>query len=189
MMRARARASATREVSIVIQRRPHCSATVAVVPEPQVGSRTRSPGSVAMRRQRSTFASAKPLTAVSAQWSAIGETEKSSRYRFCRSEFPTAMSRCALTRIGSLAVIVFQCLSTRPPTPGQKVFPWKSKGSDALALGPVEVRLSCKKSLQPSGLLRASSRSCGFNGRICVRSGLSTHAPEISPKSSSALAL
>ena len=37
MMRARASASATREVSIVIQRRPHCSATVAVVPEPQVG--------------------------------------------------------------------------------------------------------------------------------------------------------
>ena len=28
MMRARASASATREVSIVIQRRPHCSATV-----------------------------------------------------------------------------------------------------------------------------------------------------------------
>ena len=48
-----ASASATREVSMVIQRRPHCSATVAVVPEPQVGSSTRSPGSVAMRRQRS----------------------------------------------------------------------------------------------------------------------------------------
>ena len=27
----------------MIQRRPHCSATVAVVPEPQVGSSTRSP--------------------------------------------------------------------------------------------------------------------------------------------------
>ena len=51
-VRARARAKATREVSMVIQRRPHCSATYAVVPEPQVGSRTRSPGSVAMRRQR-----------------------------------------------------------------------------------------------------------------------------------------
>ena len=48
MMRARASASATREVSIVIQRRPHCSATVAVVPEPQVGSSTRSPGSEAI---------------------------------------------------------------------------------------------------------------------------------------------
>ena len=35
-MRARARASATREVSMVIQRRPHCSATYALVPEPQV---------------------------------------------------------------------------------------------------------------------------------------------------------
>src|ERR1700687_4259135 len=50
MMRARASANATREVSIVIQRRPHCSATVAVVPEPQVGSSTKSPGSVAIRR-------------------------------------------------------------------------------------------------------------------------------------------
>ena len=38
---------------MVIQRRPHCSATKAVVPEPQVGSSTRSPGSVVMRRQRS----------------------------------------------------------------------------------------------------------------------------------------
>ena len=53
MMRARASARATREVSMVIQRRPHCSATYAVVPEPQVGSRTRSPGSVVMRIQRS----------------------------------------------------------------------------------------------------------------------------------------
>src|SRR5204863_3150652 len=52
MMRARAKASATRDVSIVIQRRPHCSATVAVVPEPQVGSSTRSPGSVAINMQR-----------------------------------------------------------------------------------------------------------------------------------------
>ena len=49
-MRARASASATREVSIVIQRRPHCSATNAVVPEPQVGSSTRSPGSVAISK-------------------------------------------------------------------------------------------------------------------------------------------
>ena len=42
---------------MVIQRRPHCSATVAVVPEPQVGSSTRSPGSVVIRMQRwTTFA-------------------------------------------------------------------------------------------------------------------------------------
>src|SRR5207244_765383 len=41
MMRARANASATRDVSMVIQRQPHCSATYAVVPEPQVGSKTR----------------------------------------------------------------------------------------------------------------------------------------------------
>jgi len=45
---------ATREVSQVIQRRPHFSAAKAVVPEPQVGSRTRSPGSVVMSMQRST---------------------------------------------------------------------------------------------------------------------------------------
>ncbi len=38
---------------MVIQRRPHCSATVAVVPEPQVGSSTRSPGSVVISTQRS----------------------------------------------------------------------------------------------------------------------------------------
>ena len=40
---------------MVIQRRPHCSATVAVVPEPQVGSTTKSPGSVVIRIQRSTI--------------------------------------------------------------------------------------------------------------------------------------
>ena len=49
MILARAKARATREVSTVIHLRPHCSATMAVVPDPQVGSRTKSPGSVAMR--------------------------------------------------------------------------------------------------------------------------------------------
>ena len=39
MMRARAKAKATLDVSMVIQRRPHCSATVAVVPDPQVAFR------------------------------------------------------------------------------------------------------------------------------------------------------
>ena len=53
MSRVRASASATREVSTVIHRRPHCSATYAVVPAPQVGSSTRSPGSVVMSMQRS----------------------------------------------------------------------------------------------------------------------------------------
>ena len=48
MMRARASASATREVSMVIHRRPHCSATVAVVPEPQVGSEPARQGLAAM---------------------------------------------------------------------------------------------------------------------------------------------
>ena len=44
---------ATREVSHVIQRRPSFSAQEAVVPEPQVGSKTMSPGSVVMAMQRS----------------------------------------------------------------------------------------------------------------------------------------
>jgi len=51
--RWRARARATLEVSIVIQRRPHCSATYALVPLPHVGSSTKSPGSVHMSMQRS----------------------------------------------------------------------------------------------------------------------------------------
>ena len=53
MILVRARARATREVSQVIQRLPHFSATKAVVPEPQVGSSTRSPGCVVIRMQRS----------------------------------------------------------------------------------------------------------------------------------------
>src|SRR5579875_994947 len=57
MRRERASASATRLVSMVIQRRPHCSATYAVVPEPHVGSSTRSPGSVVMSKQRFTSSS------------------------------------------------------------------------------------------------------------------------------------
>ena len=44
MSRWRASASATRDVSIVIHRRPHCSATYAVVPEPQVGSSNKVTG-------------------------------------------------------------------------------------------------------------------------------------------------
>src|SRR5439155_14148360 len=54
MSRVRASASATRDVSMVIHRRPHCSATYAVVPDPHVGSKTRSPGSVVIRMQRLT---------------------------------------------------------------------------------------------------------------------------------------
>src|ERR1035437_8638148 len=48
-----ASASATRLESQVIQRRPHCSAVYAVVPLPQVGSNTKSPGSVVIRMHRS----------------------------------------------------------------------------------------------------------------------------------------
>ncbi len=53
MSRARANANATRDVSMVIHRLPHCSATYAVVPDPHVGSSTKSPGSVVINRYRS----------------------------------------------------------------------------------------------------------------------------------------
>ena len=43
---------------MVIHRRPHRSAICAVTPDPHVGSSTRSPGSVAIRMQRSTTESA-----------------------------------------------------------------------------------------------------------------------------------
>ena len=46
-------ANGTRDVSHVSHRRPHPSATKAVVPEPQVGSRTKSPGRVVIKMQRS----------------------------------------------------------------------------------------------------------------------------------------
>ena len=105
MMRARAKAMATREVSAVIQGRPHCSATYAVVPEPQVGSRTRSPGSVVINTQRSTtrtfvwttntLESPKPLTPVSGQRLFRAPNRKSSKYRTNRSSFPTGKSRFA----------------------------------------------------------------------------------------------
>src|SRR6266487_553261 len=45
---------ATLDVSHVIQRRPYLSADIAVVPEPPVGSKTISPGSVDIRTHRST---------------------------------------------------------------------------------------------------------------------------------------
>ena len=42
---------------LVIQRRPHCSGlTVAALPEPQVGSRTKSPGSVTMSMTTGNYA-------------------------------------------------------------------------------------------------------------------------------------
>src|ERR1700737_2149313 len=80
--RVRASVRHTRLVSIVIQRRPHCSATYAVVPDPHVGSSTRSPGSVVIRMHlSSTFVlvwttnslgSPNPLTDVSRHVSVIG---------------------------------------------------------------------------------------------------------------------
>src|SRR2546427_6504249 len=97
MMRARASASATREVSMVIQRRPHCSATYAVVPEPQVGSRTRSPGSVHISKHRcitlgavcTTYSFAIPLpVAVSCHKFVKYEQGKSSKYRMLARELP-----------------------------------------------------------------------------------------------------
>src|SRR5688572_16900266 len=44
VMRSHALWAFTREYSIVIERRPSARATVLVVPEPQKGSRTKSPG-------------------------------------------------------------------------------------------------------------------------------------------------
>jgi hypothetical protein len=112
MIRARANASATREVSMVIQRRPHCSATNAVVPEPQVGSHTRSPGSVIMSTHRSrtretvwtTYRFGSVLLApllVSSHTLAIGITGKSSRKRLYFSVEPVGMTRAAWRRRGN----------------------------------------------------------------------------------------
>ena len=77
----------------MIQRRPHFSAHHAVVPEPQVGSNTRSPGSEVIRRQRSTtlvlvwttytFSSVKLPVRVSVQRlprSLYGKSEAKRRY-------------------------------------------------------------------------------------------------------------
>ena len=78
---------ATRLVSMVIQRRPHCSATKAVVPLPHVGSSTRSPGSVVINMQRSmilcdvwttyNLSDANPAIVVSVQRLVKGVTGKS----------------------------------------------------------------------------------------------------------------
>src|SRR5260370_41993855 len=90
-----ARVVATREVSHVIQRRPHCSATEAVVPDPHVGSNARSPGSGVIRRHRwMTFGFVcatytrfwAPITSV--QTLPRGAGGKSSTYRPYRTEEP-----------------------------------------------------------------------------------------------------
>src|SRR6266705_1503265 len=90
-MRCRVKAKATRDVSIVIHRRPHFSATNAVVPEPHVGSITRSPGSVDMSKQRSitlglvcttySLSPGRPAVIVSVQRDVYGIPWKSSMYR------------------------------------------------------------------------------------------------------------
>ena len=127
--RCRASASGTRDVSMVIQRRPHCSATYAVVPEPQVGSRTRSPGSVVIRRQRwmtftlvwTTYAlsrASKPHF-VSSQTLPISETAKSSMYRMYESDLSRCMTRRAATRRCIPSIVVFQFASL----PGWKDLP------------------------------------------------------------------
>src|SRR3989304_1250169 len=118
MIRARASASATREVSIVIQRRPHCSAAKAVVPEPQVGSRTRSPGSVVISRQRSItlglvcttyiFFSPNVEGTVSVQMLFIMPIGKSFAYLLYFSQFPTATSLFLGFNLSNPSLLVFQ---------------------------------------------------------------------------------
>src|SRR5579871_5760448 len=105
MIRARASANATRDVSMVIQRRPHCSATKAAVPEPHVGSRTRSPGSVAIKTQRSVtlvlvwttyiLGSPNPAVVVSSHWLVSEKTRKSSKKRTYLNVLPAANRRDA----------------------------------------------------------------------------------------------
>src|SRR5579885_118095 len=111
MRRCFANVSATRDVSHVIHRRPNFSALAAVVPEPQVGSKTRSPGSVVITRHLSTtlglvsttyrFFLPNPLIAVSFQMQSISTTGKSSRYLLYRRVLPTSISRLA---VASLAI-------------------------------------------------------------------------------------
>ena len=112
MIRCRASASATREVSIVIQRRPHCSATKAVVPEPQVGSSTRSPGSVDISMQRSTpwcrlhdvdLVGPSSGSPVSSQMLLSGNAGKSSRNRTYASVFLRPCTRRAARVVPCLA--------------------------------------------------------------------------------------
>ena len=111
---------ATRLVSQVIQRRPHFSATKAVVPEPQVGSSTRSPGSVVIKRQRSSvftpvwttyvFSSVKLPVPVSIQMLTSGKMGKSSMNRTYAKVEPEFSRRLALARRFKPSIVVFQCL-------------------------------------------------------------------------------
>src|SRR5271155_5037828 len=113
MRRCLARVVATREVSQVIQRRPHCSATTAVVPEPQVGSNTRSPGSVVIKTQRAIalvtvctteiFGSLYPLEPVSAQIVVSGKAGKSSTKRTYLNFEVASKRRLFLAKLSSPA--------------------------------------------------------------------------------------
>src|SRR5260370_11961231 len=104
-MRARASASATREVSMVIHRRPHSSAAYAVVPEPHVGSSTRSPGSVAIMMHlwttfvdvwtTYTLSSVNPVIITSRHRLFKGDTGKSSKYRLYINVFPIGLTLVA----------------------------------------------------------------------------------------------
>src|SRR3990167_5833673 len=117
MSLVRAKASATREVSTVIHRLPHCSATYAVVPLPHVGSKTKSPGSVVMRMQRwivfidvcTTYSfSWLPIT-VSVHILFIGFTGKSlSNLRYL-IDFSEIKSLPLLKRFFTPSTVVFQC--------------------------------------------------------------------------------
>src|SRR5262249_5525070 len=109
----------TRLVSMVIHRRPHCSATYAVVPEPHVGSRMRSPGSVVISMQRSMilglvwttyFLSGMKLLITSSQKFVVGKTGKSSRNLTYPARLPDPSTRSASNRRRMPLSFVFQRL-------------------------------------------------------------------------------
>src|SRR5690606_35236914 len=109
--------SAMRLVSMVIHRRPHCSATYAAVPLPQVGSRTRSPGSVDNKIHRwiilapvwTTNRGSLPV-AVPVQTLCTGFTGKSSANLLYRTPLPSLTIRPFLTATSNFEGGLDQCL-------------------------------------------------------------------------------
>src|SRR5690606_1960421 len=132
MRRALARASATLDVSITIQRRPHCSATYAVVPEPQVGSSTKSPGSVVIKIQRLTTSGlvsttyvgfAGPLSWVQRLLS--GTTGESVQYCRAYNRRPVPLKRPARARRN---IPSGHLTDQWRPLGGSYTTPWKKNG-------------------------------------------------------------
>ncbi len=164
--RWRASASGTREVSIVIQRRPHFSDTCAVVPEPHEGSRTKSPGIVESRMQRSTIllfvcttyslSSTKPPVAVSAHRLDIGRNAKSSQKRAKYSPPDVACSRLASARPDIPAGVV-----PHHRAPGANFLP--SNSNSKRLPGPGLVRLSIRYRRASEGIVVSPRCSAGVS--------------------------